>query len=327
MKRQSIPVLYYHRVGAPDPAHLSVSMDQFDQQMAYLKSSGLKTLTMGELIDHLSGKVQVQIPAVCITFDDGFIDNLVYAHPILHKHGLKAALFVATSLIRPESQLPAETMTDFNSAHTLSRRGDYRHFLSEAELKFMQNSGVWEIYSHSHFHNQVFTSAEVTGVYPETDNHWGILSAWKKELAQGLWPVFTRGAGLVNHAWTPASEAVKENFQPDCMSFSKESEDEFSQRVENDLRISLETIKRIFPENYAVICWPWGKANAFLEKTALKVGYIAALRTDTGPNVTGMDLMKIHRFPVKKPDLFRFKLGISLRRNPLLAKIYSFLRK
>ncbi|GAB4282147.1 MAG: polysaccharide deacetylase family protein [Candidatus Rifleibacteriota bacterium] len=321
MNKQSIPVLYYHRVGAPDPVHLSITQEQFDRQMSYLKSSGFTTVTVRELIDYLAGQAGVPRKSVCITFDDGFIDNLKFAHPILKKHGQKAAIFVATSLIRPENQPAAVKMVNFNSAHTLARRGDLGHFLSLAELKEMQESGIWEVYSHSHHHNQVFTSTEITGIYPDSDDHWGILSAYRKDLGDGKWPVYSRGPGLVNKAWRAGdNRETRENLV-------QETDEEFVSRVENDLKTSLDIIKESFPDNYPVICWPWGKADEKLEELAKKVGYRAAFRTDTGPNVPGMNLMRIHRFPVKKPDLLRFKLGIKLRMNPLLARIYSFVRK
>ena len=105
-----------------------------------------------------------------------------------------------------------------------------------------------------------------------------------------------------------------------------ETEQEFQSRVEQDLRLSLEIINRISPSANPVICWPWGKADKQLEQVARKVGFVAALRTDTGANVAGMDAMKIHRFAVKKADLPRFRLGIELRRHSLPARIYSLFR-
>ncbi|MGM0598248.1 MAG: polysaccharide deacetylase family protein [Candidatus Rifleibacteriota bacterium] len=319
MINYSIPVLYYHRVGAPDPAHLSVATELFEKQLGYIQRAGYQTLSMHDLIDYLAGQNTLTRPSVCITFDDGFIDNYLFAQPLLEKYKCKASLFIATSLIRPDTQKGAKKMVGFNQAHTAARNGDLSHFLSKKELKLMQNSGVWQIFSHSHSHNQVFTSRETTGTYPDSDNHWGIISAWQKNISKGKWPVFKRNAELVSRAVFPRIENQK-------IIFEQESQEEFQNRIKIDLITSLKIIKNLFPENYPVICWPWGKADERLENIARKVGYKAALRTDAGANLPGMNLMKIHRFPVKKSDMLRFKLGLALRKLPLLAKIYSFVR-
>ncbi len=326
MINDSIPVLYYHRIGSPDPVHLSISCRDFEKQLKFLKKNDYATLSVRELIDYLEGRRRLSGPAVCLTFDDGFIDNLLYAHPLLQKYGMKAALFVATSLIRPDDRAPAATMVDFNTAHSLARRNDLSHFLSQAELKSMVDSGVWEVLSHSHLHNQVFTSTDLTGFYPDTDNHWGIISAWGRSLENGRWPVYSRGASLVNRAWQPILKPGKPGCDADDFSLIQESEEEFAARVENDLRLSLQKIEEISPGACRAICWPWGKTTAKLENLARKVGFAAAMRTDTGANYPGMNCMQIHRFAIKKADLLRFKLGLTLRRHSIFARIYALFR-
>lgn len=323
--------MYYHRVGAPDPAHLSTTVHEFDRQMGFLARRGYNVITASTLFKWLGGKEKIRFPAVCITFDDGFIDNLVHAHPILQKYGFTAALFVATSLIRPETQAIASCQTDFNNAHTLARRGDFSHFLSASELQFMQNSNTWEIYSHSHLHNQVFTSNRQTGTYPDTDNHWGILSAWCNPLEHGSWPVFQRSAGLVNPGYRPAlaAEAIEPGQQEIAhhdLILHRENQSHFQKRVREDLAASLEIIRSICPQNPPLICWPWGKADRNLEQLAAEIGYVGAFRTDTGANSPGMNPFQIRRFPVKKAGLARFALGLLLRGNSLLARAYSLLR-
>ena len=37
--------------------------------------------------------------SVCITFDDGYLDNLEVAKPLLEKHGLPCLFFIATGYI------------------------------------------------------------------------------------------------------------------------------------------------------------------------------------------------------------------------------------
>ena len=62
----------------------------FERQIAWLAKNGFKSFKFGELIalDQLPKK------AVCITFDDGYRDNLTGALPILQKYGFKATIFI-----------------------------------------------------------------------------------------------------------------------------------------------------------------------------------------------------------------------------------------
>ena len=76
-------ILLYHRIGRPelDPWGLSVSPENFVQQMAYLRQFR-RPMALDGFVD---GLCQGQLPAnaVAVTFDDGYVDNLTVAKPIL----------------------------------------------------------------------------------------------------------------------------------------------------------------------------------------------------------------------------------------------------
>ena len=89
-------VLLYHRVGGagPDPHRINVGLAAFEQQMAWL-ASDCAVLPLRELVE---GAHHGTLPdrAVALTFDDGYLDTLTNAMPILSRHGLPATCFVAT---------------------------------------------------------------------------------------------------------------------------------------------------------------------------------------------------------------------------------------
>ena len=89
-------VLLYHRVYDTDfdPLLLSVSPDNFDAQMTYLRRR-YALLSLEELRRAL-GKGSLPRGAVAITFDDGYGDNLRNARPILDRHRIPATVFVTT---------------------------------------------------------------------------------------------------------------------------------------------------------------------------------------------------------------------------------------
>ena len=61
--------------------------------MAWLARSGWNTLGADEFSHYLKhGKAPRK--SILLTFDDGYLDNWVYAHPVLERHGLKATMFL-----------------------------------------------------------------------------------------------------------------------------------------------------------------------------------------------------------------------------------------
>ncbi len=91
-------VLNYHKVDNMLNS-LSVPPAEFERQMAFLAQNGYHTITPHELYMAFSEGAELPNNPVLITFDDGYADNYTYAYPILKKYGLKAAIFVITSLL------------------------------------------------------------------------------------------------------------------------------------------------------------------------------------------------------------------------------------
>jgi peptidoglycan/xylan/chitin deacetylase (PgdA/CDA1 family) len=97
-----VPALLYHRLMPRAEAHLIsdsdrsyvVTAEAFAEQMAYLDHSGYTTLSLDELTDYMDGTGALPKKPVVITFDDGFASNYRYAFPVLHKHAMKATIFM-----------------------------------------------------------------------------------------------------------------------------------------------------------------------------------------------------------------------------------------
>lgn len=97
--RPLLTTLIYHRVlPAPDLFRTGeVDAGTFERQMRFI-SRHFQVLPLREAADLLSeGRLPQR--ACCITFDDGYADNLTVAAPILQRLGLPATIFVATSYL------------------------------------------------------------------------------------------------------------------------------------------------------------------------------------------------------------------------------------
>jgi len=90
-------VLLYHRINTleNDPWHLAVTPDIFDAQLGELNKQ-CTLLALSELGS--TPKEESKIP-IFITFDDGYLDNLEIAKPILEHHKTPSTFFITKSAI------------------------------------------------------------------------------------------------------------------------------------------------------------------------------------------------------------------------------------
>ncbi len=102
----AVVILAYHRVLPQDELDgcyvqrgMYVDPRVFDLQMSFLKKN-FKVIGFSEFLNMLEKKDFDYSQRYCvITFDDGWLDNYIYAYPILRKHNLPATIFLTTSLI------------------------------------------------------------------------------------------------------------------------------------------------------------------------------------------------------------------------------------
>jgi peptidoglycan/xylan/chitin deacetylase (PgdA/CDA1 family) len=97
--RGKLNIFIFHRVqSVPDtlfPTELDA--ERFDAYLRFARS-WLNVLPLGEAVERLQDG-SLPPAATCITFDDGYADNLTVAAPLLRKYGLPATVFVATGYI------------------------------------------------------------------------------------------------------------------------------------------------------------------------------------------------------------------------------------
>jgi len=94
-----LSILIYHRV-VPEPDPLvpeHVCAREFDWQLAVL-GRWFTVLPLREAVARLRGGT-LQVRSACVTFDDGYADNVAVALPILRGRGVPATFFLATSFI------------------------------------------------------------------------------------------------------------------------------------------------------------------------------------------------------------------------------------
>jgi peptidoglycan/xylan/chitin deacetylase (PgdA/CDA1 family) len=150
----------YHHVST-SPGMITVTPAHFADQMAYLARAGYRTLGAQELSAFLAGE-RVPAKSLVITFDDGYLDNWVHAHPVLERHGFKALCFLVSSW--PGEGEPRPNASNADAAH-LPRLLSHRDgelaieagradetILRWSEIEAMRSAGTFEFHSHTHSH-------------------------------------------------------------------------------------------------------------------------------------------------------------------------------
>ena len=104
-RKYPFQILIYHRVlPVYDPFAIDVTTSRsFEEQIRHL-SSYFKIMSLEDLVDDLLAGKQIR-NALCITFDDGYFDNYLYAFPILKKYNVPATIFLTTDYISSKNVL------------------------------------------------------------------------------------------------------------------------------------------------------------------------------------------------------------------------------
>ena len=138
-KDEGVPVLVYHHIlpkADMKTTTSTVSVESFNEQMAYLASEQFTTLTVEQLYDYLEGRQILPVNAVLITFDDGLVSTKEYAYPILKAHGFTAIQHIISS-----RTARAEGMQSFDKEGPLQ-------FFTEQEMAELADVFQYEAHTH-----------------------------------------------------------------------------------------------------------------------------------------------------------------------------------
>jgi peptidoglycan/xylan/chitin deacetylase (PgdA/CDA1 family) len=103
-----VVVLIYHRVGGGSGLELDLPLDLFEAQAAALAASR-RVVPLGDALARLAAPVATDGPGpVVLTFDDGTVDFVDRALPILERHRLPVTLYAATSFIDEGRAFPGD---------------------------------------------------------------------------------------------------------------------------------------------------------------------------------------------------------------------------
>lgn len=219
---QSLPVLMYHYI-SNYPGSISVSPYNFEKHCQGMAENGWRGISLQEAENFLLKGEKLPPKSVLISFDDGYLDNFIYAWPILKKYGHHGVIFVVTNRIvsnqkiRPTlfdvwnnslSNEVLSTLVDMPIKHTVigfKKRKDT--FLSWEECRLMEKSGVISIGAHSAHHHAIFANNKWKELYAPSDQY----RTFYKIDAPVVWgmPCFKESSALRCKAFIPSKKLIE----------------------------------------------------------------------------------------------------------------------
>lgn len=135
-KKYEMPVIMYHRVIKDESEKgvhgTYVTVEQFEEQMKYLKKKGYETVTFKDMLnDRYKQRFDKDKKWIMLTFDDGYKDNYENAFPILKKYQFKGIIYILDGI-------------EYNKWDVDNPGNPERKFtlMNQDELLEMQNYGI-----------------------------------------------------------------------------------------------------------------------------------------------------------------------------------------
>lgn len=160
-----IPVVMLHSVAAdrPDrPKAFSIWCPpaMFEGYLRWLRKRGYHTITLAALHAHLTAGAALPPRPIVLTFDDGYLDNWVYAAPLLRRYGFTGTVFVPSDFVQP-GDVPRPTLDDVAAGRCREQDLEVFGYMNRAELARVAAAGVFDVQSHGRTHTWLPVSDDV----------------------------------------------------------------------------------------------------------------------------------------------------------------------
>jgi peptidoglycan/xylan/chitin deacetylase (PgdA/CDA1 family) len=210
---RAIPIFAFHRVGPRTDCRFTVPTEVFDRYLAVVQEEGYSTLTCTDLASIVLGRARTPSRACLLTFDDGYVDNWVYAGPLLRRRQMRGTIFAVLNrlqsggAVRPtledvwSRRCHMEELYQLPEMPRINRRmldPDYlavTDHLSLEEARLMVRLGICEVQSHGLDHMVHYASNRLTG-FLHPLSHWTAVAAARGDARLGT-PIYEACSVLV----------------------------------------------------------------------------------------------------------------------------------
>ena len=158
MKDQRVPILVYHHVYPQEALELTqatfetgagiLGKTEFCRQMAYIADEGWAVVSTTKIVDWLTNGTALPDKAVALHFDNGWLDTITCALPILQEYAMTATCFPITDGVEMASRGKAQKI------RTLTEGVVEKPFATWDHLQQLRHAG-WELGAHTASHCKV----------------------------------------------------------------------------------------------------------------------------------------------------------------------------
>jgi peptidoglycan/xylan/chitin deacetylase (PgdA/CDA1 family) len=314
-----IPVFIYHSVApAKNPAwykseYLTYPLEFFIDLLNYLHRSKYEFLFLDEYFNLRNSNQTNGRKFICLTFDDGYLDNYVYVFPYLKKYNAKATIFISPDFVE-KNDVTRPTIEEVWKGNLPVEKLDASGFLSWPEMREMERSGLVDIQSHTVTHTKYFSSDRIREFHhPKSNYLYPISNEFPERKSTYITdkdficllpfgtPFFEERSSLISRKITINPEFSKECVlhlkdhdwnhydtaacfakidkiycsykQSGILIVSEESEEQYRSRVRDEIVQSKKIIEKNLNKTVLHCCWPHGDYNDFCHATAREAGY------------------------------------------------------
>jgi len=319
MVEKAVPVIRYHSVGIPNRNwqwnYLTVPYNVFENQLKWMKKKEFHTVSLQQLYNYMNERANLPKNSVVLTFDDGYLDNWVFAYPLLKKYGFNGTIYINPEFVDPRDII-RKNLEDFWKKEAEIDKLETTGYLSWTEMEEMEKERIIDIQSHTMSHTWYPTSNKIIDFrHPDDPYIWmtwnnnptkkPFLQSDKEELVRFGKPVYENGRAIGVRRYFPDKQLddfmvhhVKENGGKDfffiknwrdklfeilqkykaenSINERNETKKEYEKRIYYELKKSKELIENKLHKEVKFLCWPGGAVTDKALKIASDIGYISS---------------------------------------------------
>jgi len=346
-------VIMFHSIGSDQTTWnknwLSLDKTQFEEFCKFLYKRKYSTHFLDYWYNANDVNYKINNREIVLTFDDGYLDNLLVAYPILEKYKLKGTIFINPEFVDGSSGV--RKLIGANKDETLG-------YLNWDEIEYLDKTKYIDIQSHTMSHNFYFHSNKIIDIYEGQDKYswlgwiekpeskpYSINENQNKIIENGV-PIFEFGRALGLRRYFPNAKLndyakelyLKKLSKLQTLQLLNEYQKEFPGRYESDeemrlrywyeLNDSKKILEHKLDKKIDYLCWPGGGYNDLSIALSIKAGYKASTISSSDKFIKidkFIDYKRIRRFGLGTIMLNSDKEVIRFKYKKYL--IWSFMEK